>query len=432
MQTSTERQSAQSQQQLREQDGEARSEDNSLIRLNRALMSSFAREIARNPTVDLSAHLQRQAKEYPEKRARQLTKIRNEGRESSPCFVLQGILCLKPDSEVRLEESPYAGLPITTTREGQPRLPAPGGRLTIIRPLSPEVQEVLLVADRKLRNIQAGSPERPSARKFTARGLLEAIERGKVIWDEGICIVQLTSRIAVKFGSGMDIDEAVTITHIRKHAPDLPIPESLGVASIEGCKYHFMTFIEGISLDKLWPSLTSPMKQSVQTQLQGILQRLRRIPLPSDPAIGSGDPPRCKDFRRQVRIAPTKIYTENEFNDFLLSNYYANDRGTTSFYLRMLKARMRTDHRMCMTHGDLRPANIIVQHTGTGEVHVTGLVDWGDSGVYPEYWEFVRALYLFRLGSDDDWYDYLPTQAIGTYVFEYLLDDQIDGIVGGK
>lgn len=294
------------------------------------------------------------------------------------------------------------------------------------------MQEILRVLDRNVPIVQAGSPERPFARNFTARGLLEAIERGKVIWDEGICIVQLNARIAVKFGSGMDIDEAVTITHIRKHAPDLPIPESLGVASIDGYRYHFMTFIEGTSLDKLWPSLTPPMKQSIQTQLQGILQRLRRIPLPSDPAIGSGDPPRCKDFRRQVRIAPTKIYTENEFNDFLLSNYYPNDRGTTSFYLRMLKARMRTDHRMCMTHGDLRPANIIVRQAKTGEVHVTGLVDWGDSGVYPEYWEFVRALYLFRLGSDDDWYDYLPTQAIGTYVSEYLLDDHIHGIVGGK
>jgi aminoglycoside phosphotransferase len=350
--------------------------------------------------------------------------------------ILLGLLskdtCLKLGSEARREDSPRPTHPVSTVpREVISRLPAPDGSLTVIRPLAPEVQELLRFPDRNLRSLQAGSQQRPPLKNLLARNLLEVIERGKVIWDQGVSIVKFNARIVVKFGSGMDIDEAVTMAHIRKHAPALPIPESLGVASIDGYKYHFMTFIEGTTLDKVWPSLTPPMKQSIQLQLCEIMQRLRRIPLPPDPAIGSGDPPRCKDFRRQVRIAPAKIYTENDFNEFLLSGHHTHDRGTTPFYLRMLRSRMRTDHRMCITHGDLRPANIVVQQAANGAVHIKGLVDWGDSGVYPEYWEFVRALYLFRLGSDDDWYDYLPTQAIGSYFSEYLLDDHIHGIVGG-
>ena len=341
--------------------------------------------------------------------------------------------CLNLDVERRREDSPCPSPPISTAREDGPsRLPAVDGNLTIIRPLAPEVQAVLRIADRYLQRSQAGLQERSPMRHFSAQGLLKAIEQGHLICDGGAVVVQLNARIAVKCGPGMDFDEAITISHIRKHAPDLPIPESLGVASINSTKYHFMTFIEGVTLDKIWSSLTIPMKQSIRTQLGDILQHIRAIPLPPDPAIGSGDPPRCKDFRRQVRIDPTKIYTEKDFNEFLLSNPYAHDRGISPFYLRMLKSRMRTDHRLCMTHGDLRPANIIVKQIGNGEVRIGGLIDWGDSGVYPEYWEFVRALYLLRLESSDDWYDYLPTQVIGSYVDQYLLDDRIDAMVGGR
>jgi aminoglycoside phosphotransferase (APT) family kinase protein len=52
-----------------------------------------------------------------------------------------------------------------------------------------------------------------------------------------------------------------------------------------------MTFIEGTSLDKVWSSLLLELKRSIQTQLGSILKRVRQIPLPADPAIGSGDPP---------------------------------------------------------------------------------------------------------------------------------------------
>lgn len=432
----TDRLSSRSQQQVGEQIESQPSEQNSLIRLNRALLSSFAREVAQNPTVDLSALLQRQGREYPEKRARQLTKIRSESRKCSPRLFHQ-TRCLNLDIERRREESPRHTASISTARQDDPSpVPAVDGDLTIIKPLAPEVQEVLRIVERYWRRAQGRgrgrSQERFPVQNLSAQGLLKAIEQGQLIGERGGSVVRLNSRIAVKYGTDMDFDEAFAISHIRKHAPDLPIPESLGVASINGTKYHFMTFIEGVSLDKIWSSLTIPMKQSVRTQLADLFHRLRAIPLPPDPAIGSGDPPRCKDFRRQVRIAAAKIYTERDFNQFLLSNPSAHDRGICHFYFRMLMSRMRTDHRLCMTHGDLRPANIIVKRVANGEIEIGGLINWEGSGVYPEYWEFVRALSLLRLESDDDWYDYLPTQAIGCFVDEFLLDEHIDAMIGSK
>jgi thiamine kinase-like enzyme len=43
------------------------------------------------------------------------------------------------------------------------------------------------------------------------------------------------------------------------------------------------------------------------------------------------------------------------------------------------------------THGDLRPANIIV--TSTSPAKVVAIVDWEQAGWYPDYWEYCKAMY---------------------------------------
>ena len=52
-------------------------------------------------------------------------------------------------------------------------------------------------------------------------------------------------------------------------------------------------------------------------------------------------------------------------------------------------------HRIVFSHGDLRPANIIVK-----DGHITGIIDWELGGWYPEYWEFVKAYYVWRWQND--------------------------------
>ena len=39
------------------------------------------------------------------------------------------------------------------------------------------------------------------------------------------------------------------------------------------------------------------------------------------------------------------------------------------------------------THGDLIPKNIMVSPDGAG---IIGIIDWGNSGFYPDYWEYCR------------------------------------------
>ncbi|KAE8320170.1 hypothetical protein BDV41DRAFT_516851 [Aspergillus transmontanensis] len=48
--------------------------------------------------------------------------------------------------------------------------------------------------------------------------------------------------------------------------------------------------------------------------------------------------------------------------------------------------------------------------------HDSGIVDWESSGWYPKYWEFSRALYVWRW--QNDWTDYL-LQVLEPYYAEY-------------
>lgn len=63
------------------------------------------------------------------------------------------------------------------------------------------------------------------------------------------------------------------------------------------------------------------------------------------------------------------------------------------------------DSRIVFTHADLHPSNIIMSADSSGRI--LAVIDWHQSGWYPEYWEFCKA--LFTSGFDGDWAtEYIP------------------------
>jgi thiamine kinase-like enzyme len=56
------------------------------------------------------------------------------------------------------------------------------------------------------------------------------------------------------------------------------------------------------------------------------------------------------------------------------------------------------DARIVLTHADLHASNIIVCKT---EPHrVLAIIDWGQSGWFPDYWEFCKAEYTVLFESE--------------------------------
>ena len=62
---------------------------------------------------------------------------------------------------------------------------------------------------------------------------------------------------------------------------------------------------------------------------------------------------------------------------------------------------------------------------------ITAILDWEFAGWYPEYWEFVKALDTVRpRGSLRDWIDFLPTEAIRSYLVGFSIDLVLDRWLG--
>ncbi|KAF7506042.1 hypothetical protein GJ744_012289 [Endocarpon pusillum] len=43
-------------------------------------------------------------------------------------------------------------------------------------------------------------------------------------------------------------------------------------------------------------------------------------------------------------------------------------------------------HETKFTHNDLKPSNILIK-----DGHISGIIDWGKAGWYPDYWEYGSA-----------------------------------------
>ncbi|KAL4744484.1 hypothetical protein BDW72DRAFT_188410 [Aspergillus terricola var. indicus] len=202
----------------------------------------------------------------------------------------------------------------------------------------------------------------------------------------------------------------------------------------------FMSRVPGDPLDKLWKFLDEHQKSSIRDQLDDIVKGYKAIPAPitdeTNAVFGGGNPRRCKDARRELRVADYPISNESEFNQFISSN----PQRTETEHIAMIRSYLKDDHEVVMTHGDLHPRNIMItiisyeremfgraatadQNVPPGaEVLVTGIIDSEMCGWYPAYWEYVKALNTIGPGDGfGDWYKYLP-QSIGVWPREHAVD----------
>ncbi|KAJ5156100.1 hypothetical protein N7492_008903 [Penicillium capsulatum] len=105
--------------------------------------------------------------------------------------------------------------------------------------------------------------------------------------------------------------------------------------------------------------------------------------------------------------ANTSISTAAEFNYFKFS---ASHHGSNT-YVKLLRAFPTGDMRgSVFTHGDIR---------------VTGIIDWKDSGFYPEYHECTQLTRTMSVVDENDWYLYLPESVSPLNFPKHWLVDQL-------
>ena len=87
------------------------------------------------------------------------------------------------------------------------------------------------------------------------------------------------------------------------------------------------------------------------------------------------------------RLGVGPFANEDAFNERLIETTARFDRRVI-FPDAETRSRLRGDHAIVFTHGDIAPRNIIVR----GDT-VVALLDWEQAGWYPEHWEMVKAMW---------------------------------------
>ena len=375
-------------------------------RLNQLVLSGLTQQIQYDPSSDLSARLRHEADAYPMRK--QLV------------------------YELAIKEKTNISGPNPSNGTAEHVLAPPTGQhiapLRVLHPVRGHLARALGLDESH--SIGDGEVLPQSAVDALSDLLVDAT----VLWELGqLKVLRLDSHLVVKTGPDVDYQHVVDVDYLREEAPELPIPEVYGVLASETRVYLVTALVYGEPLDKLWPQLRDCERASIQQQLNRIFSTLRGVAIPPSATdqtfYGSGSPRRCKDLRRELRVADNPVTSEEEFNKFLLD---IKDSHVPSERRKMVFSMLRPNHDLVFSHGDLHPRNIMVSRkpgsssackNACEHAHLTieGLIDWECCGWYPSYWDYTKAIYTLSVQDGcADWWLYLP-EAIGRWGSEYAL-----------
>ena len=293
----------------------------------------------------------------------------------------------------------------TYTRETEAFMPTnvATGSATIIHPLSDQVKALLNICTEEI--VSTPSVE-------LTQSLAKVLINSHLIWQSKTTkeryIAKCTPEVIVKsIEASSDFTEYTSLQYLELHGPQIPVPRPHGLITSGKSAYLFMSFVPGVTLEKIWPELQKSQKESISSELDSMFSSLRQLHRPDNMALGGVAGEGCKDTRRHTRISEMPLHASSDFWDF---QYCGTAVGSETYleFLRRLTSPFQTQN-CVFTHGDVRKENIIVQPTDDGECRVNGIIDWEMSGFYPEDFECTKVTNTFATNEMDDWYLNLPT-----------------------
>ncbi|TFY82315.1 hypothetical protein EWM64_g1701 [Hericium alpestre] len=215
------------------------------------------------------------------------------------------------------------------------------------------------------------SPENKD-KYLTPSQVLNMIPQGRVLHALGTHVVKITDDLVVKYGSSVRAAEAEVMIYVRQQTK-IPVPAVHLVFSKGRDTYIVMQYIRGRNLQGYWKVMSASKREKVATQLSEHLQSLRSLSSPNQVPgpIGGG---RCVGpWFTFYGAGPFK--TKDELITWLNRKLgFAKASSVRSF---------TTDHPLVLTHQDISPRNLILDHSGT-----LWIIDWELAGWYPAFFEY--------------------------------------------
>ncbi|CAG8045348.1 unnamed protein product [Penicillium olsonii] len=276
---------------------------------------------------------------------------------------------------------------------------------TIVYPLSTRASELLN---------QPLTADGMSGTSTLASTLKDLCLKSDIIFELSIrkgAVLKCSEDLIIKtFPSSRGFTEYHNLQYLAEKTPDLPIPKPHGLIMLDSIGIMLMSYVPGTTLQKVWPSLSPDGKLSIQKQLEEIFSRIREIRQDDGIELGDAQGEGVKDDRIMDMFSRKGITMARDFDKLQFS---AKHRASP-FYVKLLRSFLEEDCKTLQgsvfTHGDLKKSNIMAQEDpeNAGHFVITGIIDWEDSGFYPEYYEATRLSSGQSIDHDDDWYLYSP------------------------
>lgn len=238
-------------------------------------------------------------------------------------------------------------------------------------------------------------------------------------------IVDIPGGLIMKINSPKgSVKEADIIRFIQRHT-SIPTPRVIASADGYGSRYLLMKNVPGKNLETVWTTLEPAQRTRIVEQLRSYIAQLRSLQSPHGRAVCSLNGAPIRDFRITSSGAVGPFPDEAAFNDRLIqTSAYYDERVTLPDF----RSRLRADHAIVFTHGDIAPRNIIVE----GDT-IVALLDWEQAGWCPEHWEWVKAMWCppSPQPAGDLWLEAVKGMFDKNYEAEWQVDrDLSERIVG--
>ncbi|RWA08939.1 hypothetical protein EKO27_g6170 [Xylaria grammica] len=220
--------------------------------------------------------------------------------------------------------------------------------------------------------------------------------------QQGGCTVRLIAPGTV-YKSGRRVRPAeATALRLVKQYTDVPVP-NLGYANfvVRDGEHHGSILMDEVedscALKTVWETYDSATKERICHEIWAMIKQLREIPKPLElrhlyQCSADGSPSRdvlLQDLEDPARPLMDDVSLRARINErYLFYNGASYRENLLEFLPHSSKA--------VFTHGDIAPRNIMVNDSAS----ITGLIDWENSGWYPEYWEFAN---IQKPSADFDW-----------------------------
>jgi aminoglycoside phosphotransferase (APT) family kinase protein len=183
----------------------------------------------------------------------------------------------------------------------------------------------------------------------------------------------------IKHGTGKFVPngEGPALTLVEQHT-NVPAPRLTEVLNNTDHTDLVMTRLAGVPLEAAVHFKSYPERTQLGADLRNFISQLRSIPNPNTTAICSANGGPVFDYHLPGCVKSAGLFqSEEDFSTYLVTQE------------RLKSATHNLSHRIYFSHADLNPNNILIS---AGKL--SGIVDFGYTWFYPEYWEYTKGVYV--------------------------------------